>query len=157
MRSSAKTIVMVCVLTSTSIIVSGCGSIDVDRNGETRTSESRLTTMALRVHRMDAMVRFYSEAFGAKFREVKTGKLGSRFGRVGNIQIKLVPLRPSTDFVGYPSHQPGFIVDDVRRVIALAERYGGRQEGDMQLLDGQRHGAVRDPDGNTIELYERRP
>ena len=33
----------------------------------------KLTTVAYRVHKQEAMVAFYSQAFGAKFREVQTG------------------------------------------------------------------------------------
>lgn len=104
---------------------------------------------------MDAMVDFYSEAFGARFRAVDTMGLASQFGDLGDLTLKLVPLRDGVDFEGYPSHQLGFEVADVETVIAIANRHGGRQEGEI-LRDGDRvHGAVRDPDGNTIELYAR--
>ncbi len=113
-----------------------------------------MTTVALRVHRMDAMVAFYSEAFGAHFREVDTSGLRSRFAELrGGITLKLVPLRDSPDFEDFPSHQLGFQVADVGAVIEIAKLHGGRQEGEILEFDGGRHAAVRDPDGNTIELY----
>jgi catechol 2,3-dioxygenase-like lactoylglutathione lyase family enzyme len=113
-----------------------------------------LTTLAYRVHNMDAMVQFYRQAFGAAFRPIDTHGLSSQFGRVGSLTLKFVPLRESVDFVGFPVHQPGFVVSDVRAVVALAERFGGRQEGGFAVEDGRLHAAVRDPDGNTIELFE---
>ena len=58
------------------------------------------------------------------------------------------------EFDEFPIHQPGFSVPDVERVIALAEALGGRVEGEPEREGGVIvRGAVRDPDGNTIELY----
>lgn len=102
---------------------------------------------------MDAMVAFYTEAFGAAFSEVDTFGLKSMFGNVAGVTLKFVPLRNEVDFEDYSSHQLGFVVDDVEHIIELAGKHGGRQEGET-LRDGDSlHAAVRDPDGNSIELY----
>ena len=71
-----------------------------------------LTTLAYRVHDMDRMVAFYSEAFGARFAEVQTGPVRSRFARAGGITLKFVPIREAADFTGFAVHQPGFTVVD---------------------------------------------
>lgn len=112
-----------------------------------------VSSIAIRVYNMDAMVNFYSKAFGVQFREVNTYGIRSQFGEVGDITLKFVPIRDSDDFKGFPVHQPGFVVPDVEAVVALALEYGGRQEGQIIQRDGQVQAAVRDPDGNTIELY----
>ena len=117
---------------------------------------TRLASLAIRVHHMDAMRAFYEDALGASFKEVNLGGMICLFGDAGGLEVKLVPLRDDADFEEFPLHQPGFVVDDVDRVIAAATRHGGRQEGDLHETDQGRHAAVRDPDGNTIELYERR-
>ena len=116
---------------------------------------ARLTTLAFRVHHMARMEAFYTEAFGFVFRDEQTGAITSRFGRAGELTIKLVPIRGTTDFVDFPVHQPGFEVADVEHVIANAEKHGG-----VRLQSPTRDGAfitasVRDPDGNTVELYQR--
>ena len=112
-----------------------------------------LSSIAIRVSDMDAMLRFYSEAFHIQFREVNTFGIPSQFGEMGGITLKLGPLRDSGDFESYPIHQPGFVVPDVEAVIALAIQHGGRQEsGIIRNADGVQ-AAIRDPDGNTIELY----
>ena len=90
-----------------------------------------LASVAIRVHHMQAMVAFYSEAFGASFRELDTFGLRSRFGEVAGIMLKLVPIREAADFEGFPVHQLGFNVTDVQSVLAAAERHGGRPEGDV--------------------------
>jgi len=112
-----------------------------------------ISSVALRVYNLEAMMNFYSEAFQVQFREVDTYGIRSQFGEVGGITLKFVPIRDSSDFVGYPVHQLGFTVSDVETVIALALRYGGQKEGEIIRTGGKIQAAVRDPDGNTIELY----
>jgi len=116
-------------------------------------SRSQVRSVAMRVHHMDTMLAFYAEAFGIQFREVATGPLKSQFGEVGNLTLKFVPIRDEVDFEGYAIHQLDFSVSDVEGVIALAIKHGGRQEGEVIVNDDGTHAAVRDPDGNTIELY----
>jgi predicted enzyme related to lactoylglutathione lyase len=110
-----------------------------------------VTTVALRVHDTKAMVAFYSEAFGATFREVDTGAVLSHFGEVGGLTVKLVPIRDKADFEGFPVHQLGFEVADIDRVLEIARKYGGRVQNPRQEKDGRAHAAIRDPDGNTID------
>lgn len=114
-----------------------------------------LKTIAVQVHNMDAMVAFYAEAFGAEFRPVDTMGLASQFGRVDDLLLKFVPLRQTADFDGFPSHQLGFEVDDVDAVIELATAHGGRAEGEVRRDGDAVQGALRDPDGNTLEVYSR--
>jgi predicted enzyme related to lactoylglutathione lyase len=101
------------------------------------------------------MVAFYSEAFDAHFDEVDVGGLRCWFGELpGGLLLKLVPIRDGVDFTGFPLHQPGFAVADITRVIECAVRHGGRvQDAVRQTAEGGTQAAIRDPDGNTIELY----
>jgi predicted enzyme related to lactoylglutathione lyase len=112
-----------------------------------------ISSIAVRVHNMETMLNFYSEAFQVQFREVDTYGIRSQFGEMNGITLKFVPIRDDTDFKGFPVHQPGFVVKDVEAVVALAVKHGGRQEGQIIRSNGQIQAAVRDPDGNTIELY----
>ena len=41
-----------------------------------------VSSIAIRVYNMDAMVSFYSQAFGVQFREVDTYGIRSQFGEV---------------------------------------------------------------------------
>ncbi len=114
---------------------------------------AKISSIAFRVYNMDAMVAFYSAAFQVEFREVDTYGVRSQFGDVGGVTLKFVPIRESDDFKSFPIHQPGFVVTDVEAVIDLAIKHGGRQEGQTVRTEGKTQAAVRDPDGNTIELY----
>ena len=112
-----------------------------------------ISSVAMRVYNMEAMLRFYSEAFQVQFREVDTYGIQSQFGELNGITLKFVPIRDSADFKEFPVHQLGLTVSDVEGVIALALQHGGRQEGQIMRAEGRTQAAVRDPDGNTIELY----
>ena len=116
-------------------------------------SAVKVTTVAYRVHNMKAMVAFYTEAFGGGFREVKTGPFTSQVGDVAGLMLKFVPIRDAADFENFPVHQLGFEVADVNRVIEIALKHGGRVENKPTRDQGRVHAAIRDPDGNTIELY----
>jgi catechol 2,3-dioxygenase-like lactoylglutathione lyase family enzyme len=112
-----------------------------------------LSSIAFRVHNLDAMLAFYAEAFGVQFHEVDTYGIRSQFGELDGITLKFVPIRDDVDFKEYPVHQPGFVVSDVEAVIALALKHGGRKEGEIIRSGDTIQAAVRDPDGNTLELY----
>jgi catechol 2,3-dioxygenase-like lactoylglutathione lyase family enzyme len=112
-----------------------------------------ISSIAFRVYNMDAMLNFYSEAFQVLFQEVDTYGIRSQFGEMNGVTLKFVPIRDDADFKGFPIHQPGFVVGDVDAVVAIAVKYGGRQEGQIIRSNGKTQAAVRDPDGNTIELY----
>ena len=101
-----------------------------------------------------AFQRAHSGAAGRPM-QVEIGGMVCWFGEAAGLTLKLVPLRADTDFEGYPVHQLGFEVDDVNVVIAAANRHGGRQDGATSHQGGLAYAVVRDPDGNTIELYER--
>ena len=112
-----------------------------------------ISSVAIRVHNLDAMLTFYSEALQVQFREVDTYGIRSQFGEVDDITLKFVPIRESADFAGNPVHQLGLTVSDVEAVIDLAVQHGGRKEGEIIRNGDKIKAAVRDPDGNTVELY----
>jgi len=116
-------------------------------------TRSQLRSVAMRVHNMESMLAFYSEAFGIHFREVMTGSFKSQFGELEGWTLKFVPIRDEVNFEGYPIHQLGFSVANVGDIISMAIKHGGQQEGEVIVNDEGKHAAVRDPDGNTIELY----
>jgi predicted enzyme related to lactoylglutathione lyase len=122
-----------------------------------RLGRAHPATVAYRVHRMAAMVAFYREAFGLKFQQVETG-VGrrSQFGELGDLTLKFVPIRSGVDFVGFPIHQLGFEVPDVEAALAAAEKHGGRVLEPPRQEQERVVASVRDPDGNTLELYQNR-
>ena len=115
---------------------------------------ARITTLAYRVHRMDAMLAFYSSAFGVKFRDVRTGPFSSKFGELAGVTLKFVPIRDSTEFEQFPVHQPGIAVEgDLAAIVAAALAHGGKVQNPPTKDGNLVHASIRDPDGNTLELY----
>ena len=121
-----------------------------------RKPKYHMQSIAMRVSRMEAMLAFYTEAFGIEFREVITGPFKSQFGELDGLTLKFVPIRDEVNFDGYAVHQMGLSVPDLEQVISLATQHGGRQEGEIIVNENGAHAAVRDPDGNTIELYSKK-
>jgi predicted enzyme related to lactoylglutathione lyase len=118
-----------------------------------------VSSVAIKCNNLEAMVDFYGGAFSAGFKEVDVGVEGMRcfFGRGAGIVFKLVSGREAADFESYPIHQLGFDVLDVESLVRLAEKHGGKREGDV-IRDGEvLRGCVRDPDGNTLELTQPAP
>lgn len=110
-------------------------------------------SIAIQVHDMEAMLAFYQRAFGFEFRAVRTGPFDSQFAEREGLTLKLVPMRAAKDFESFPIHQLGFAVDDVEATVALAQELGGQPLGEVVFRDGRAtDAAVRDPDGNSIEL-----
>jgi predicted enzyme related to lactoylglutathione lyase len=118
-------------------------------------STLNLSSVAVRVYNMEAMTAFYSEAFGIQFNDVDTFGLASKFGEFNGVIFKFVPIRneDEVDFENYPIHQLGFNVSDFQKVIEIAIKHGGKIEGGITRNEGKVNAAVRDPDGNTLELY----
>ena len=112
-----------------------------------------LKSIAIRCHDIEKMTAFYGEAFGASFEKFEIGPMTCHFGKSGDFLFKLVPGRDAPDFEGFPMHQIGVSVPDVEAIVAVAKKHGGRLEGEIQRVESGMHAAVRDPDGNTIELY----
>src|SRR5688572_2915772 len=57
-----------------------------------------ISSVALRVANLTAMLDFYSQAFGVKFQEVDTYGIRSQFGKLNGITLKFVPIRDEADF-----------------------------------------------------------
>lgn len=118
------------------------------------TSAPVLQSIAIRVHDLPAMCRFYAGVLGATFSEVEIAPgLLAQFGRAGPLLIKLVPLRDAQDFEGFPVTQLGFAAADPVACRSRALELGGRAEGQPAGDGASYHCAVRDPDGNTLEIF----
>jgi len=114
---------------------------------------ARLMSVAIRVYRMEAMVDFYQEAFGVIFAPGRVGDLEVQFGFLGDVLLKLVPLASEQEADEFPVHQLGFEVEDLDAVLELALKYGGSILQEPVSRMHQWHAAIRDPDGNSLEVY----
>jgi catechol 2,3-dioxygenase-like lactoylglutathione lyase family enzyme len=106
---------------------------------------TRLAGLTIAVLNLEAMAEFYGRVFGAMLdrREVGGGfaLYAGRFA--GGISLQLCPKGLAGIEASQNLHQLTIEVDDVAATVVLATRYGGSALGAS---------AVRDPDGNSIEL-----
>jgi len=117
-------------------------------------ADAGVKSVEVKCANLDAMVAFYSEAFGTSFKEFAIDGTAFHFGRVDGVLLKFGAGRKKADHDGASHVQLGFTVADVAAVIKIAEKHGGKQEGKLGEISGRVHGVVRDPDGNTIDLYQ---
>lgn len=116
-----------------------------------------LSGVTIAVHRWDAMQEFYTAMLGLEWEEVELAP-GVRILRArcegATIQLCLASVAgvSATDF----RHQLRFTVSDLAAALAAGEAQGGQLQGEMVEHDRQRFAAMRDPDGNTLELVEER-
>ena len=114
----------------------------------------RLASVALRVADLEAMTAFYRDALGVVFADADAHGQPYRTGRLGDVEFKLVPIRDAPDFEGFLVTQLGFEVEDIEAVLTRAVENGGRRMGPAERAGDRLHAAFRDPDGNTVELYQ---
>ncbi len=124
-----------------------------DFSTENWASSAVLSSVAIRVYRLEAMVGFYQEAFGIAFSEKRVGDITTYFGMLGDIMFKLYPLQEDQEMDEWPTHQLGFFVADLDAVLELSLKYGGSILNEPVTRLNQVHAAIRDPDGNSLELY----
>lgn len=112
----------------------------------------RLISISIYTRHTQAMISFYSEAFGMHFQAFIAGPIESFFADWQGLTIKFIPTPQASR--GTPSPlQLGLNVDDIDRVLELAVKYGGTLQGAVNHTASGLHAAVNDPDGNTLELY----
>lgn len=114
---------------------------------------STLSGITIAADRLEDMARFYERVLGVSIsRQVWSG-LTIFAGTVSGIEIRLFPKQAVGITARQNLHQLRFRVSDVDAALAEAEQAGGTREGNPASSGTYRFACVRDPDGNTVELY----
>ena len=118
---------------------------------------TKLSGFTIAVHHFDAMRAFYAAIFGMDWEEVELapGICILRLSLSGmTIQLCAASVAGVTaaDF----RHQLRFTVADLGAAIAAGEAHGGQLHSEPVETTDMRFAAMRDPDGNTLELEEKR-
>ncbi len=102
---------------------------------------------------VERSLAFYRDALGLREIEREGGavRLGLRGGTVLLLPFATVPRR-SADYPEEATIAFDVLVDDVATTVAQVERAGGSRVAELGAGLGW---AVRDPDGNVIEIIER--
>jgi len=112
----------------------------------------QLARITVATTRMSAMVRFYNDVFHARMKEVDVGGVTMQLGNVAGIEILLCPNDVSKVKADLNRHMLRVRVGDFDAALKRVRGSGGTVDATPVLMSGERVVAVRDPDGNTIEL-----
>lgn len=116
-----------------------------------------LRGLTLAVHDFAAMRDFYSAICGIEWEEISLAP-GANILRAqwGGLTIQLCPAAVAGVTASDFRHQLRFAVPDLAAALAAGKANGGRLHGELIETDEMRLAAMRDPDGNTLELIEER-
>ena len=115
-----------------------------------------ISRVTLAATNMPAMTRFYNAVFGAGLRETAIGGVAMQSGTLAGLELLLCPNEVAKVDAALNRHMLRIVVDALDPVIVRVRENGGSVDAPPTVSDGIRLLAVRDPDGNTIELAERR-
>ena len=106
----------------------------------------------------DACARFYAALLGMTFQAIPMGDLRFHDGRLGSLALRIFPASIAGIEAKDNRHQLGFRVEDLRAALARGLAAGGTQDAGWEVQSGAGGAtvALRDPDGNSIELFEKR-
>jgi predicted enzyme related to lactoylglutathione lyase len=112
----------------------------------------QLARITVATTRMSAMVRFYNDVFHARMKEVEIGGVTMHLGYVAGVELLLCPNDVSKVKADLNRHMLRLRVGDFDAALKRVQGSGGTVDAAPVLMSGERVVAVRDPDGNTIEL-----
>jgi predicted enzyme related to lactoylglutathione lyase len=112
----------------------------------------QLARITVATTRMNAMVRFYNEVFHARMKEVDIGGVSMQMGYVAGLELLLCPNDVSKVKADLNRHMLRVRVGDFDEVLKRVRGSGGTVDAAPVMMSGERIVAVRDPDGNTIEI-----
>lgn len=114
-----------------------------------------LVRIAIAATKVNEMVHFYEQVFKAQFQSIKTEHATFYAGQMGGIALTLIPNSVAQVKAEQNRQQLSFVVDDIHKVLALAEKAGGKNLVDLIETPEGKQAAVTDPDGNTIEFLQK--
>lgn len=118
---------------------------------------TELSGFTIAVHHFDAMRAFYAAIFREEWEEVELAP-GIRILRMSlaGMTIQLCAASVAGVTAADFRHQLRFTVADLQAAIATGLAHGGQLHSEPVETADMRFAALRDPDGNTLELEENR-
>lgn len=123
--------------------------------GEKEGAVVRIDKVVIAVTDLDRMGTFYVEVFGAKLKDVDLGGAKLKAGTLGSLEFVLCPKEVAGVQADQNTIQLRFVVEDITRAVEAATKAGGQVIDAVRSADGAKTAAVRDPDGNSVELIEK--
>jgi predicted enzyme related to lactoylglutathione lyase len=119
-------------------------------------TECTIGCICLIAEEVDLMADFYSHVFGLSLtRQVIDGR-NFYEGKFSGMDFVLVPADPGK--VNRAENKVHFdiYVKDIHRIVALAEKHGGKTNGRLMEDDNVTCIGVFDPDGNFMAVKQRK-
>jgi predicted enzyme related to lactoylglutathione lyase len=114
-----------------------------------------LSLLVLKTVRLDAVRQFY-EALGMRFVEEQHGSGPVHFAAtVGAVVVEIYPLTGGA--TADTSTRLGFDVGDLGPTLTRVEACGATVVSPIRETEWGLRAVVRDPDGRSVELVQRRP
>ena len=98
------------------------------------------------------MAAFYAAVFGAELSPLEAMGTTIWVGALGGVELLLCPKIVAGITARENTIQLRIVVADVPGAVAAAQQHGGCSLGDVFVHEGRAMGAIRDPDGNSIEV-----
>lgn len=114
----------------------------------------KISKVTIAVRSMSSMVPFYSKVLGLEFSEIPLDGFSLFTCIHEGVQVLLCPR----DIAGITAEentiQLEFEIKNLDEKVALAKKFRGSVISDIQEDDQCKTVALRDPDGNSLELRE---
>ncbi len=114
---------------------------------------TEFASISIAAENFDAMLAFYSKGLDIPLKKEDAGEFEYYKGRIGNIDFSLIPNSIAKVKAKENRHQITFRVTSLKQVLSNLVGFGGKIETDA-VDEGDRLAVhVRDPDGNSLEIF----
>lgn len=103
---------------------------------------------------VEAMFRFYKMALDITLNKIDAGEFEYYRGSLGGIGLSLMPNTVAKVGAKENKHELKFKVTDLTQVLSNVVGFGGLQESEPTDEGDRISVHVRDPDGNSLEIFQ---
>lgn len=114
----------------------------------------RLECITIAAADVERTAGFYEQVLGAQFQAVDLDGFALRVGQVAGLRLQVCPKELAGISATENLCQLRFVVPSLERCRTAAVAAGGGLLGEVVSQGGRTIGAVRDPDGSSVELVE---
>jgi len=102
----------------------------------------------------ELMISFYNSVFNTRLKPVPLGEFNIYQGRLGELDITLIPTNSIDTPTLNSRYQLSFQVNGLEEMVERIRLFGGTPLEHIYQDGGDKYCGIADPDGNTIELLE---
>ncbi len=111
--------------------------------------------ITIAIENIKQTVEFYSKTFCIDLNEIDCGDFKMYIGKIGDIQMLFCPKSIAGITATENTTQLRFVVEDIKSILKKGIQFGGLQISNIQKENGVKTSALRDPDGNSIEIIQK--